>query len=73
MEQNRLLQENQFSHSRLVDHPPPGYIGRLHHRSSTLEGAMIKYFLLFTPGWWILHLVVIGFTLYLGHLVRFHF
>jgi hypothetical protein len=31
----------------------------------------MKRFKLFTLGWWILHLLVILFFLYLGHAVRF--
>ena len=32
---------------------------------------MIQYFMRFRLGWWILHIVAIGFTLYLGHIVNF--
>jgi hypothetical protein len=32
---------------------------------------MIQYFMKFKLGWWILHIVAIGFTLYLGHVVNF--
>jgi hypothetical protein len=32
---------------------------------------MIQYFMRFKLGWWILHIVAVGFTLYLGHIVNF--
>jgi hypothetical protein len=32
---------------------------------------MLKYFMRYKPGWWLLHAAAISFTLYLGHLVRF--
>jgi len=28
-------------------------------------------FLLFKPGWWILHIAAIAFVFWLGHVVRF--
>jgi hypothetical protein len=34
---------------------------------------LIKHFMRYKPGWWILHAIVIGFTFYLGHIVRFKF
>jgi hypothetical protein len=34
---------------------------------------MLKYFMRYKPGWWILHVVVSGFTFYLGHMVTFQF
>jgi hypothetical protein len=27
----------------------------------------------FTPGWWVLHIIMIGFTMYLGHIAEFTF
>jgi hypothetical protein len=32
---------------------------------------MIGYFMRYKPGWWILHVIVVGLTFYLGHMVRF--
>jgi len=32
---------------------------------------MLKYIIRWRVGWWILHILVIGLTLYLGHLIRF--
>jgi hypothetical protein len=32
---------------------------------------MIQQFMRFKPGWWVLHIVAVGFTLYLGHMVKF--
>jgi hypothetical protein len=32
---------------------------------------MLKYFVRGRTGWWILHVVMIGFILWLGHFVRF--
>lgn len=34
---------------------------------------MLKYFMRYKLGWWILHFVVISLTFYLGHLVEFKF
>ena len=34
---------------------------------------MIRYFLRYKPGWWVLHVLVVGLTFYLGHLVTFNF
>ncbi len=31
----------------------------------------MKYFLLFKPGWWVLHIVSIAFLFWLGHAVGF--
>ena len=36
-------------------------------------GNMLKYFMRYNPGWWILHVVVIGLTFYIGHIVTFKF
>jgi hypothetical protein len=27
----------------------------------------------YKPGWWILHIIMIGFTLYIGHIAEFRF
>ena len=32
---------------------------------------MLKYFMKFQPGWWVLHAVAITFTLWLGAVIRF--
>jgi hypothetical protein len=32
---------------------------------------MIQHFMRYKPGWWILHIIAVGFTLYLGHIVKF--
>lgn len=34
---------------------------------------LIKHFMRYKPGWWILHIIAIGLTFYLGHIVKFHF
>jgi hypothetical protein len=34
---------------------------------------MLKHFMRYKPGWWALHIVAVGFTLYLGHIARFKF
>jgi len=34
---------------------------------------MLKYFMRYKPGWWILHVVAIGLTFYLGHMLTFKF
>jgi len=34
---------------------------------------MLKYFMRYKPGWWILHIVAVGLTFYLGHMVNFNF
>lgn len=47
----------------------PGiYIG-----ASVMEVKMIKYFMKFKIGWWILHVIAIAGTFYLGHMVKFKF
>ena len=42
------------------------------HLATFSGGNMLKYFMRYKPGWWILH-VVIGLTFYLGHMVTFKF
>jgi len=32
---------------------------------------MLKHFMRYQPGWWILHLTVIGLTFWLGSITRF--
>jgi hypothetical protein len=32
---------------------------------------MLKHFMRYQPGWWILHLIVIGLTFWLGAFTRF--
>ena len=32
---------------------------------------LLQHFMLFKPWWWVLHVIAIGFTLYLGHMVTF--
>lgn len=32
---------------------------------------MLKYFMRYQPGWWILHLIAIGLTFWLGAFTRF--
>jgi len=34
---------------------------------------MLKHFMRYKPGWWILHIVAIGLTFYLGHMAAFKF
>lgn len=34
---------------------------------------MLKHFMRYKPGWWVLHAVMIGLTFYLGHLMKFNF
>ncbi len=34
---------------------------------------MLKYFMRYRPGWWVLHIVAISGTFYLGHMVTFTF
>jgi hypothetical protein len=34
---------------------------------------VLRHFLRYKPGWWILHILAVAVTLYLGHVVRFHF
>jgi len=33
----------------------------------------MKDFMRYKMGWWILHLAALGFTFYLGHIMRFQF
>jgi len=32
---------------------------------------MIRYFMRYKPGWWVLHVVAVSFTLYIGHIAGF--
>jgi len=34
---------------------------------------MLKYFMRYKPGWWILHITAISLTFYLGHMMTFTF
>jgi hypothetical protein len=34
---------------------------------------MLKYFMRYRPGWWVLHIIMIGFTMYLGRIAEFTF
>lgn len=34
---------------------------------------MLKHFMRYKPGWWILHAIVVSATFYLGHMVTFKF
>jgi hypothetical protein len=34
---------------------------------------IIKHFMRYKPGWWILHIAMVGLAFYLGHIVRFSF
>ena len=34
---------------------------------------MLKYFMRYQPGWWVLHIFAIALTFYLGHMVNFGF
>ena len=34
---------------------------------------MLKYFMRYKPGWWVLHIIVVLLTLYLGHMMTFKF
>jgi len=34
---------------------------------------MVKYFMRYKPGWWVLHIIVISLTFYLGYIMTFTF
>jgi len=68
-----FFEKNKFSARRMVDHTPGRNNHSLYSRSYPLEVTMIRYFLRYKPGWWVLHVLVIGLTFFLGHLVTFHF
>jgi len=34
---------------------------------------VLKYFMRYKPGWWVLHIAAAAMTFYLGHLVTFNF
>jgi hypothetical protein len=34
---------------------------------------MLKHFMRYRPGWWVLHIAVVGLTFYLGHMASFRF
>ena len=68
-----FFEKNKFSAGGMVVHPLRRNNHSLYSRSYPLEVTMIRYFLRYKPGWWVLHVLVIGLTFYLGHLVTFHF
>ena len=34
---------------------------------------MLKYFMRYKPGWWVLHIAAVSLTFYLGHMMTFTF
>lgn len=32
---------------------------------------MLRHFMRYKPGWWVLHIIMIGLTFYLGHMMKF--
>ncbi len=32
---------------------------------------MLRHFMRYRPGWWILHLIAVSLTMYLGYKIRF--
>ncbi len=34
---------------------------------------MLKYFMRYKPGWWVLHIAVIALTFYIGSIATFRF
>lgn len=34
---------------------------------------MLQYFMRYRPGWWVLHVIAVGATFYLGHMISFKF
>jgi hypothetical protein len=32
---------------------------------------LLRHFMRYKPWWWVLHIVMVGLTLYLGHMMRF--
>jgi hypothetical protein len=32
---------------------------------------MLKHIMRYKPGWWILHIIAVGLTFYLGHKISF--
>jgi hypothetical protein len=69
----KRVDENRLFEDGMVDHPFLGDFPGLHLGASALEVKMLKYFMRYKPGWWLLHVLTVGFTLYLGHMVRFAF
>ncbi len=57
----------------MVDHPFCGDHPGIYPGASAVEVNMLKYFMRYKPAWWILHILAVGFTFYLGHMVRFSF
>jgi len=42
--------------------------------SGNRRGRMlIKHFMRYKPGWWVLHIITVSLTFYFGHIVRFYF
>jgi len=34
---------------------------------------MLKYFMRYRPGWWVLHVAAVALTFFVGHMVSFGF
>jgi len=32
---------------------------------------MLRHFMRYKPGWWVLHIIMIGLAFYLGHMMKF--
>jgi hypothetical protein len=49
-----------------------GHRHRVYDRASGFRRIKIlKYFMRYRPGWWLLHLVMVSLTLWLGAITRF--
>lgn len=34
---------------------------------------MLRHFMRYKPAWWVLHILMVGLTFYLGHMMTFNF
>lgn len=47
------------------------HIGSIRFRPYLWRISMLKYFMRYKAGWWILHIIAITLTFYLGNIVKF--
>lgn len=65
--------KDRVSQARMVDSSFYWYYYSLYPWAPFMEVNMLRHFMRFKLGWWILHIIAISLTFYLGHMVRFEF
>lgn len=71
--EGRTLKEDKLSEALMVGHTFGRGIGGLRPRPFPLEVRVLKHFMRYKPGWWVLHIAAVTLTLYLGHMAGFKF